>query len=291
MPLPTERRAPTVKSPKSLVIYGPPKIGKTTLLACLDDFLLVDLEEGSDFVEALKVKLKGFKAHPAEPEERKTKRLENMEMYFSELYTEIVAYQKEYNKLPYLGMIIDTVTELESWCERDATEEYMKMAQGKKFNRRAGVEPLLDNGEINPRSVVAPSQFRNVLTLPNGGGYLHLREAFKKWKGVFDKLAKYKIFVAHVKDIMLEKAGKEVSARDLDLTGKIKNITCGYVDAIGYIYRDSDNPLELRISFKNNDRDIVGSRPSHLRNRDFVIAVNNEDGSIKEHFWDKVYIG
>ena len=45
------------KSPKNMIIYGPPKIGKTTALAQLEGCLILDLEEGSDMVDALKLKV------------------------------------------------------------------------------------------------------------------------------------------------------------------------------------------------------------------------------------------
>ena len=56
MELPKNKVAALRKSPKNMVIYGPPKIGKTTVLSKLDDCLIIDLEGGSDMVEALKVK-------------------------------------------------------------------------------------------------------------------------------------------------------------------------------------------------------------------------------------------
>lgn len=252
MILPKEKIMPDNLNPRNLIIYGPPKIGKTEVLAQLDDSLLIDLESGSDFVSAVKVKVNNFEE-------------------LTELGTEIIKQSKPYDKV-----IIDTVTELEDWCEWDATESYMNSPIGKAFNTKAG--------QILPRG-----QWESVLTLPRGAGYLWHRLSFKKWKDKIDKLAEHKIYVAHVKDIFLEKDDKQVSAKDLDLIGKIKNIACGYVDAIGYVYRDAKNPLELRISFKNNGQDIVGSRCQHLRNQDFVLAINNEDGSIKEHFWNKIY--
>ena len=49
------------KSPKNMIIYGPPKIGKTTVLSQLDDCLIIDLEQGSDMVDALKVKVNNLK--------------------------------------------------------------------------------------------------------------------------------------------------------------------------------------------------------------------------------------
>ncbi len=40
-----------------MIMYGPPKIGKTTAIAKLDGCLIIDLEQGSDMVEALKIKV------------------------------------------------------------------------------------------------------------------------------------------------------------------------------------------------------------------------------------------
>ena len=40
-----------------MIIYGAPKIGKTTVLSQLDDCLIIDLEQGSDMLDALKVQV------------------------------------------------------------------------------------------------------------------------------------------------------------------------------------------------------------------------------------------
>ena len=51
--LPRTRSAAAHKSPKNLIIFSKPKVGKTSLLAQLDDCLIIDLEKGSDYVDAL----------------------------------------------------------------------------------------------------------------------------------------------------------------------------------------------------------------------------------------------
>lgn len=52
-PLPVER-----KNPKVLLIYGPPKVGKTASIAALPDTLIVDIEDGTNHIAALKVKVR-----------------------------------------------------------------------------------------------------------------------------------------------------------------------------------------------------------------------------------------
>ena len=57
MELPTKVIKAARKSPKNMIIYGPPKIGKTTSLSQLEGCLIIDLEDGSDMIDALKIKV------------------------------------------------------------------------------------------------------------------------------------------------------------------------------------------------------------------------------------------
>lgn len=125
----------------------------------------------------------------------------------------------------------------------------------------------------------------NVLTLPNGAGYLYLREAYMKVSNMIDSCFERVIYFGHLKDKVLEKAGKEVSAKDIDLTGKIRNIACANADAIGYLYRDGKKTI---LSFVTTQDVICGARPEHLRNKEIVV-LEEVDGKLVSH-WDKIYI-
>ena len=224
MELPKNKVGAVRKSPKNMVIYGPPKIGKTTALSQLDNCLIIDLEEGSDMVEALKIKVNNLGE-------------------LAEVGKKIMQ-----NKKPYKYVAIDTVTKLEEWCEVEGKKIYKDTPMGKNFDK--------DNKGIS------------VLSLPNGAGYLYLRIAFKRWIDRLNKLADHVILVGHLKDKMLDKKGKEVSSKDLDLTGKIKQITCANADAIGYIYREGDNTM---ISFNSMNDITAGSRCDHLKGQDMKL--------------------
>jgi hypothetical protein len=71
---------------------------------------------------------------------------------------------------------------------------------------------------------------------------------------------------------MIEKKGKEVAVKDLDLTGKIRNITCANADAIGYIYRVDDKTM---ISFDSRGDISAGSRCDHLKGQDMELLWEN----------------
>ena len=220
MELPKAKVKASRKSPKNMIIYGAPKIGKTTVLSKLDNCLIIDLEDGSDMVDALKVKAHNLK----------------------DLQTIGSAIIKEGR--PYKYIAIDTISKLEEWCEGYAKQIYMRTPMGKNFEKN------------NPGA--------SVLSLPNGAGYLYLRMAYKEWIDKLNKLADHVILVGHLKDKMLEKKGKEVAVKDLDLTGKIKQITCTNSDAIGYIYREGENTM---ISFDSLDDIAAGTRCAHLKGK------------------------
>ena len=227
MTLPKTKIKASRKSPKNMVIYGPPKIGKTTMLSLLDNCLIIDLEDGSDMIDALKVKVN------------------NLSM-LSAIGKEIMKENK-----PYKYVAIDTISKLEEWCETEGKRIYMNTPMGKNFEQK------------NPGA--------SILSLPNGAGYLYLRIAYKQWIDRLNMLADHIILVGHLKDKMLEKKGKEVSVKDLDLTGKIKQITCANSDAIGYIYREDDTTM---ISFNSLEDTVAGSRCAHLKGQTMPLEWN-----------------
>ena len=55
MELPTQRIAATRKSPRMLTLFGQSKVGKTTTMAQLDNCLIIDTENGTEMVDAMKV--------------------------------------------------------------------------------------------------------------------------------------------------------------------------------------------------------------------------------------------
>jgi hypothetical protein len=245
--LPTVKTMALYKSPRKLLIYSPPKCGKTTLASMLEDSLIVDLEEGSDFLDAMKVKVGNI----------------------SEI-SELIKALKSPGAPKYRYGIIDTTTKLEEMVLPFAAKMYRESPMGKNWGK-------LPNGQDDPSA--------NVLTLPNGAGYLYLREAYTKVSASLDSCFERIIYMGHLKDKMLEKNGKEVSAKDIDLTGKIRNIACANADAIGYLYREENKTI---LSFKTAQDVICGARPEHLRDKEITMLEYNE-GKFT-HFWNEVFI-
>ena len=129
------------------------------------------------------------------------------------------------------------------------------------------------------------SSVTDILKLPNGAGYLYLREAFFKVLDYVDTLAENIILSGHLRDKAVNDTGEMVMAANIDLTGKIKSLLCANADAIGYMFRKGNKVI---LNFKTNEETTCGARPDHLRNAEIVLSEINEKGEVVTH-WDEVY--
>lgn len=98
--LPTTKIPAETQDPKYLILFGLPKVGKTTTLASLDNNLILDFENGSSYVNALKVKITSLKE-----------------------LTEVCKAIKDAGK-PYKFITIDTITAVEEMAKPLAIKLY-----------------------------------------------------------------------------------------------------------------------------------------------------------------------
>jgi hypothetical protein len=119
--------------------------------------------------------------------------------------------------------------------------------------------------------------------------YEWLRLAFKMLYGTLDGcFNKSMIITGHIKLTSFAKQGKEIQARDIQLTGKLKTLICQQADAIGFLYRNKDKAENI-LSFKTSEADLAtGARPDHLKNSEFVIS-ELKDGKLITH-WNKIFL-
>ena len=133
--------------------------------------------------------------------------------------------------------------------------------------------------KINDRQTPMGKTYQgtDIRTLPNGSGYMYLRQAVRKVIDMFRDLCESLILVAHVKEKMINKEGEELSEMSIDLTGKLGDILCGEADAIGYVYRKKNDTI---ISFEGGDNSIREARANHLRGKKIVVATSDENNNI-----------
>lgn len=113
--LPKEKVKANVENPRFLIIFGKPKAGKTTLASRLDNNLIVDLEGGSEFLEALAVQARSVKD-------------------LGDIATAIREEIKQTGKKPYKYITLDNASRLEEICLSYAAQLYRATPMGKNYS-------------------------------------------------------------------------------------------------------------------------------------------------------------
>lgn len=236
---------------KKIVIFSQPKVGKSSFVSSIPNNLILDLEGGTSFIDALKIdileKSRKLKLSPLQT--------------LKEVINTIREANEQKGDFVYKYITVDTVTALEDISIELANILYKKTAIGKNW------------------------QGDDVRQLPNGGGYLYSREAMSIILNEIESLCETLIILGHTKDKFIEVEGKELPVRGLDLAGKLASILCAQVDAVGYMYRDGN---ETKINFKPSESITIGSRPKHLENQIITVITKKEDGDL-EIDWTKIF--
>lgn len=157
--LPTKPVPKLTQDPKNLILYGMPKCGKTTTLSTLENNLIVDFEDGSDYVEALKVKVHNLNE-------------------FGELCK---ALQESPHK--YKFITIDTVTALEEFVKPLALNMYKKTPAGANYTGdiinapmgigysyvRQAIEFVIDKLSANTTNIILVGHVKDKTITSNEG--------------------------------------------------------------------------------------------------------------------------
>jgi len=98
MVLKVAKRKAVSQNPSTLLMYGPPKIGKTTMLSSLDNCLIIDTESGSNMIEG----------HILNANNRKE-------------LIDILKQAREGHEFKYIA--IDTIDKVVQWAEAAVCEE------------------------------------------------------------------------------------------------------------------------------------------------------------------------
>lgn len=256
MELPTKRREAQNYNPKLLVLFGKPKSGKSTIMASLDSNLIIDLEDGYRALSVMDIQV------------RTVHQLFEVEKLIKNKINELNG------EFPYKYITIDNATRLEEMSLPYAAHLYRSTAMGQGWGMMKDPmgKPVKDQ-----MGKPVPDPKADVRTLPNGAGYLYLRQALRKMIDMFKPLCETLILVAHVKEKQIKKDSEEMFEMSVDLAGKLGDIICGEADAIGYIYREKNKTF---ISFEGGDNTIKEARSAHLRGKKIEVASSDEENNV-----------
>lgn len=250
--LPKEKIKASRVNPKKIILFSNPKSGKTTAAAALPNNLILDLENGSEFLDALKINVL----------EIANKENKTPLTILKNIITQIKEANEKNGGYVYKYITVDTVSALENIALDLGGILYRKTPMGRNW------------------------QGDDVTKLPNGAGYQYLREGMDVILNELEPLCDTLILLGHLKGKFVEKEGKEMESRGLALTGKIASILCSQVDAIGYVYREDNKTL---INFAPSESLIVGSRPEHLKNQTITLIESDDKGNLTID-WSKIFI-
>ena len=252
--LPTKPTKAALKNPSPLLIFGQPKIGKTTCVSALENNLVLNFED-------------------------KVQTADGMVMYIDSLkkLKEVAKAIKDADK-PYDYITVDTLTRVEEMCILEAERIYMRTPMGKEWIRRD------ENGKLTP--TCGKSKYTSILFLPNGSGYQYLRQAFKQVTNLIESLAPNIIYIAHVKTTNILKNGAEVSSHDINLIGKNKQTVSADAQAIAYMTRVNKKNY---LSFLPSEDILAGCKIKRLEGQEILISEYDEDDNLITN-WDQIYI-
>lgn len=251
-------------NPKKLLLFSSPKAGKTTAVSGLENSLIIDLEDGSSFITGTIINVLAIAGERIGVSAKEVLNHAEGPKTCIDVLRELLVEIKESN---FKYIVIDSVTALVKIATWLGSQMYKQTAQGKNYT---GDDVVRD--------------------LANGAGYEWLRQAYERLLSSLEPHAtECAIEIGHVKDASIMKQGGDVTARDLQLPGKLKYILCQNADAVGYIYRKDGT--QTMVSFKNDERDLAtGARPAHLNNQEFVLVEESPKGSRDFTFhWDKIF--
>jgi len=192
------------KNPRKLLIYADPKRGKTTLIAGLPNGLILDLDRGSGFLDAIKIQANNL----------------------DELIDvgKAIKQQNEKEGKPIYDFIsIDTVSKLEEFSWELAVRNYKESLVGRNFDGDANKLKQLPKGAGYPYMWEAFDRiytFFSILT-PHLILVAHLKRNL----------------------ISKEGSSEEIEVKDIELTGKLRVTTCADMDAIGMLKRKENKTI------------------------------------------------
>jgi hypothetical protein len=263
--LPTKPRPAVLNTPKRMIIFSKPKVGKTFTVSKLPKCLILDFEDGTLAIDALSVPIKKFSDIKDVCQAIRDKVKENE------------------GKAPYNFIAIDTASALEEMCLGEAERRWSISPDGKKWFM---ADPD-DSTKLHPKS--GKAQYGSIMHLPYGKGYQLVAEVFGDVINMVEKVTPKLILLAHSTYASLNKEGVEFTSLDIQMSKKCKFTATFKADAIGYMYREGKQNL---INFTASEDVGAGGRHRYLEKEHILISEFIEDDKGEETFatyWDKIF--
>lgn len=257
--LPTKPRPAVVKTPKRMILFSKPKVGKSLITSKLPKCLILDFEEGTLAIDAMAVQIKKF----------------------SDIDEVCEAIREA--EYPYQFLAIDTASALEELCLLEAENRWANSTEGQNWFMRDPDDP----DKYHDHS--GKMQLGSIYNLPWGKGYQMVADIFNEVILKLERHAPKLILLAHSTYATLQKNGVEFTSLDIQLGKKSKFNATFKADAIGYMYREGTRNY---INFSAAEDVGAGGRHRYLEKEHVLISEfsKNENGDEKFiTYWEKIF--
>ena len=254
--LPTAPRPAVLKTPKRIILFSKPKIGKTSVVAKLPKCLILDFEEGTLAIDAMAVQIKSMED------------LDNV-------CESIVAAN-----YPYKFIAVDTTSALEELCLEEAEIRYARSDKNWFLMNKEETDYHRESGK---------KKYGSILNLPFGKGQQYVAEVYSEIMNKLERCAPKIILLAHSTYATINKDGVDFTSLDIQMSKKCRFISTFKADAIGYMYRKGNQNY---INFTASEDTLAGGRHRYLEKEHILISEYTVDENGKETMithWDKIF--
>lgn len=254
--LPTVPKPAVLKTPKRIILFSKPKIGKTSVVAKLPNCLILDFEKGTLAIDAMAVQI------------------ESIQDVFDVCDSIVEA------NYPYKFIAVDTASSLEEMCLTEAEIRYARSDKNWFLKNEAGTAYHEKSGKRT---------YGNILQLPFGKGQAYVAEVFTEVMNRLEECAPKIILMAHSTYATINKDGVDFTSLDIQMSKKCRFVATFKADAIGYMYRKGK---ENYINFTASEDTLAGGRHRYLEKEHILISEykTNQDGpEVLETHWGKIF--
>ena len=245
--------------PRTLLVFGIRKIGKTPVVDALPNSILIDFESGSEHITRKNL----INIEKVQAAQDKVRVIDGEFMAF------LKEEQKKHN---YQFCVIDTVTGLENYGGKHVTD---------KYNSTEIIEAM----KVNPNVKLKPIKSYN--DIPYGGGQYKLRNFLSQFTDDLLSIFPRIVFTGHIKEKEVY-SGIDQMPKQLALFGKYASIFMSRMAVIAYMYqRDNTRILSM---MNGNDSTVAGSRVPRLYGREINISeFDIKTRKVSVMNWEKIY--
>lgn len=253
-----EETGPIRVNPKTIILFGRSKVGKTTALTMLPKNVILDFEKGTELHKATRVNMQ----YSNENYSSYYQYFEELQSWISYVHEQQIEHKQKTGKYLYHSVSIDTYDILYQYCCNYRLEQENAKIDKENANLPDALKKshYVDMSEI--KDFGASGSFSRRLAMS-------ILQLLSK---AFPRL----IIVIQAKKELVDQGKVTIESKSSLLPPAAKTELFAFADATGYVYLSASE--KMMISFIASEDTEAGARCVHLRGQHFIFD------------WDKIFL-